>query len=131
MSKKSRRRAPSPSGAVQTTPPDVQTPTPPVVQPEPAAPVRVLIDVTPEPVSEAALRNLMRDWRRGRATRHLWDMIQDGYVAVLATVMIGAMLVSMVIARQRRRVRLYVRQLPVALVRCCPGPRSAAYSRSR
>ena len=104
MSKKSRRRAPSPSGAAQTTPPDVQTPTPPVVQtvpvPEPAAPVRVLIDVTPEPVSEAALRNLMRDWRRGRATRHLWDMIQDGYVAVLATVMIGAMLVSMVIKAQ-------------------------------
>ena len=104
MSKKSRRRAPSPSGAAQTTPPDVQTPTPPVVQtvpvPEPAAPVRVLIDVTPEPVSEAALRNLMRDWRRGRATRHLWDMIQDGYVAVLATVMIGAMLVSMVIRAQ-------------------------------
>ena len=104
MSKKSRRRAPSPSGAAQTTPPDVQAPTPPVVQPgpapEPAAPVRVLIDVTPEPVSEAALRNLMRDWRRGRATRHLWDMIQDGYVAVLATVMIGAMLVSMVIRAQ-------------------------------
>src|SRR5664280_1829172 len=104
MSKKSRRRAPSPSGAAQTTPPDVQTPTPPVVRPEPApepaAPVRVLIDVTPEPVSEAALRNLMRDWRRGRATRHLWDMIQDGYVAVLATVMIGAMLVSMVIKAQ-------------------------------
>src|SRR5664279_2641848 len=92
------------SGGAQTTPPDVHAPTPPVVQPEPApepaAPVRVLIDVTPEPVSEAALRNLMRDWRRGRATRHLWDMIQDGYVAVLATVMIGAMLVSMVIKAQ-------------------------------
>jgi len=104
MSKKSRRRAPSPSGGAQTTPPEVQTPTPPVVQPEPVpepvAPPRVLIDVTPEPVSEAALRNLMRDWRRGRATRHLWDMIQDGYVAVLATVMIGAMLVSMVIRAQ-------------------------------
>ncbi len=104
MSKKSRRRAPSPSGAAQTTPPDVQAAPPPVVAPqpvlEPVAPPRVLIDVTPEPVSEAVLRDLMRDWRRGRATRHLWDMIQDGYVAVLATVMIGAMLVSMVIRAQ-------------------------------
>jgi hypothetical protein len=102
MSKKSRRRAPSPAGAAQTTAP--QVPPPPVVHaepaPEPAPPVRVLIDVTPEPVSEAALRDLMRDWRRGRATRHLWDMIQDGYVALLATVMIGAMLVSMVIRAQ-------------------------------
>ena len=103
MSKKSRRRGPSPSGGAQATP-AVQAPPAPVVapepEPEPAPPARVLIDVTPEPVSEAALRELMRDWRRGRATRHLWDMIQDGYVAVLATVMIGAMLVSVVVRAQ-------------------------------
>jgi hypothetical protein len=66
----------------------------------PVHPIRVLTEVEPEPVSENALRGLMRDWRRGRATRHLWDMIQDGYVAVLATVMIGAMLVSVVIRAQ-------------------------------
>jgi hypothetical protein len=107
MSKKTRRRAsslpgraPSPDNAALPTPPDVQPVPEPEPEPEPARPLRVLIDVDPEPVSEDALRALMRDWRRGRATRHLWDMIQDGYVAVLATVMIGAMLVSVVINAQ-------------------------------
>jgi hypothetical protein len=38
----------------------------------------------------------MKDWRRGRATRHIWEVIQDGYVAVLAVVMIGAMIASVV-----------------------------------
>ena len=116
MSKKTRRRASSlpgraPASGVQAQgagPTDAQSsseiaaPPPPVVQPEPepTRTIRVLIDIEPEPVSETALRELMRDWRRGRATRHLWDMIQDGYVAVLATVMIGAMLVSAVIQAQ-------------------------------
>ncbi len=106
MSKKTRRRPSSVPGRAPATSADVTTPTAPVVQPEPepepepARPIRVLIDIEPEPVSEDALRDLMRDWRRGRATRHLWDMIQDGYVAVLATVMIGAMLVSVVIRAQ-------------------------------
>ncbi len=105
MSKKSRRRPSSPSGGSQASP-EVAAPPPPVVAPdpepelEPTRPIRVLIDIEPEPVSESALRALMRDWRQGRATRHLWDMIQDGYVAVLATVMIGAMLVSVVIRAQ-------------------------------
>jgi len=104
MSKKSRRRAASPSGGVQS--PDVAAPAEevaapePVPEPEPLRPLRLLTDVEPEPVSETVLRTLMRDWRRGRATRHVWDMIQDGYVALLATVMIGAMLVSVVIRAQ-------------------------------
>lgn len=109
MSKKSRRSAaPKPAAAAKpaASPKPLDVPAPPAVapepvhEPEPVRPVRVLTDVTPEPVSETALRGLMRDWRRGRATRHLWDMIQDGYVAVLATVMIGAMLVSVVIRAQ-------------------------------
>ena len=107
MSKKTRRRASSLPGRAPN-PENAASPTPPVVKPqpepepelEPARPIRVLIDVEPEPVSEDALRALMRDWRRGRATRHLWDMIQNGYVALLATVMIGAMLVSVVIRAQ-------------------------------
>lgn len=105
MSRKSRRSgaprqpaAPAPADLPVT---QVAAPVPdPAPEPEPARPIRVLHEVTPEPVSESALRTLMRDWRRGRATRHLWDMIQDGYVAVLATVMIGAMLVSVVIRAQ-------------------------------
>ncbi len=55
-----------------------------------------LLDVDTEPVSERELRAVMKDWRRGRATRHLWDVIQDGYVAVLAIAMIGAMIASVV-----------------------------------
>ncbi|HPZ50498.1 MAG TPA: DUF6297 family protein [Propionibacteriaceae bacterium] len=55
-----------------------------------------LLTVEPEPVSERELRALMKDWRRGRATRHLWDVIQDGYVALLAFVMIGGMIFSVV-----------------------------------
>lgn len=107
MSKKSRRRTPASTNGVQ--PPAVaqvapEPVAPPVGQeapePEIARPVRVLHDIDPEPVSESEIRALMRDWRRGRATRHLWDMIQDGYVAVLAAVMIGAMLVSVVIRAQ-------------------------------
>ncbi|MBI4900362.1 MAG: ABC transporter permease, partial [Actinobacteria bacterium] len=104
MSKKSRARAGAPRPAAPPTRTD--PPVPPVVapapepEPETVHPLRVLTDVEPEPVSENALRGMMRDWRRGRATRHLWDMIQDGYVAVLATVMIGAMLVSVVIRAQ-------------------------------
>ncbi len=55
-----------------------------------------LTDLEPEPVSERDLRALMKDWRRGRATRHLWEVFQDGYVAVLAVVMFGAMIASVV-----------------------------------
>ncbi len=51
-----------------------------------------LIDVTPEPVSERDLKNLIRDWRRGRATKTLRQALADGYVAVFAAVIIIAML---------------------------------------
>ncbi len=103
MSKKTRGRggAPRPVPAPSDAPAPAPAPVPePKPEPEPIHLVRRLTEVEPEPVSENALRTLMRDWRRGRATRHLWDMIQDGYVAVLATVMIGAMLISVVIRAQ-------------------------------
>ncbi|MCL1906350.1 MAG: DUF6297 family protein [Propionibacteriaceae bacterium] len=51
-----------------------------------------LMDVETEPVSERELKNLLRDWRRGRATKTLRQVLADGYVAVFATVMIVAML---------------------------------------
>ena len=51
-----------------------------------------LISVTPEPVSERDLRNLVRDWRRGRATKSLRQVFADGYVTVFAIVIIVAML---------------------------------------
>lgn len=106
MSKKSRRRPASLSGGAQPpAEPTTAAPTPapapePLPEPEPEMVIRDLVGLEPDPVEESDLRGLMRDWRKGRATRHLWDMIQDGYVAVLATVMIGAMLVSVVIRAQ-------------------------------
>lgn len=73
--------------------------------PSPAAPLERtwqhrLTEVDAEPVSESALRRLMADWRRGRATRHLWDLVQDGYVALLAVAIVGAMLVSVLVRAQ-------------------------------
>ena len=51
-----------------------------------------LIDVDPEPVNERDLTNLVRDWRRGRATKTFRQVLADGYVTVFAVVMIVAML---------------------------------------
>ena len=51
-----------------------------------------LIDVTPEPVSEKELTNLIRDWRHGRATKTLRQVLGDGYFALFAVVMIVSML---------------------------------------
>lgn len=76
------------------TVPDQSEPDPYDAAPPPAD--RNLIEIEPEPVAERELRALMKDWRRGRATRHLWDVLQDGYVAVLAVIMIGAMIASVV-----------------------------------
>ncbi|MDR0488280.1 MAG: DUF6297 family protein [Propionibacteriaceae bacterium] len=53
-----------------------------------------LIDLEPEPVYERDLRNLVRDWRRGRATKTLRQVLADGYVTVFAIIMIVAMLGS-------------------------------------
>lgn len=60
-----------------------------------------LIDVEPEPVSERDLVGLVRDWRRGRATKTLRQVLADGYVAVFAVVMIVAMLGGAVFQAQR------------------------------
>lgn len=46
------------------------------------------------------LRLLMKDWRSGRATRTLWEAIQDGYVLVLTVVILGAMLINLLVKAQ-------------------------------
>ncbi|MGD8215743.1 DUF6297 family protein [Aestuariimicrobium sp. Y1814] len=51
-------------------------------------------------VDERALLNLMEDWRKGRATKNLWQALSDAYVAVFATVMIVAMVVSSLVRAQ-------------------------------
>lgn len=42
-------------------------------------------------VDERALRLLIRDWRRGRATQTFWGMLSDAYVKVFSVLVIGAM----------------------------------------
>lgn len=49
---------------------------------------------------ERQLVLLMRDWRRGRATRNLRQAISDGYVALFSVVLIGAMVVSVILNAQ-------------------------------
>lgn len=51
-------------------------------------------------VIESALRDLVAQWRRGRATRTLGQVISDTYIALLSIVMIGAMGVNVLIKSQ-------------------------------
>jgi uncharacterized membrane protein YuzA (DUF378 family) len=51
-----------------------------------------LLDLDVEPVNEAELKQLLRAWRRGRATKRLSQVLQDGYVAIFSVVLIVAML---------------------------------------
>jgi len=53
------------------------------------------------PASTRELRGLMKDWRRGRATRNLGQALSDAYVAVIAALMIGAMTVNVILKAQR------------------------------
>lgn len=60
-----------------------------------------LVDVTALAVDERDLTGLMRDWRRGRATKTLRQVLADGYVTVFAVAMIVAMLGGAVWQAQR------------------------------
>lgn len=50
---------------------------------------------------ERELKKLIKHWRSGRATRNLWEAFSDAYIAVIAAVMIGAMLVNVILQAQR------------------------------
>ncbi len=50
---------------------------------------------------ERQLKLLMKDWRKGRATRTIWDMITDGYVMIFSLVVIVAMIVSGIMSVQQ------------------------------
>lgn len=49
---------------------------------------------------EREIRLLISDWRKGRATRTIGQMLSDGYVVVLAAVVFGAMLVTILVDAQ-------------------------------
>jgi hypothetical protein len=61
----------------------------------PGGPERPLV-----PARVGELRGLIKDWRRGRATKTLWEAFHDAYVAVIAALMIGAMLINVVLKAQ-------------------------------
>ncbi|MBB1483841.1 ABC transporter permease [Tessaracoccus sp. MC1865] len=52
-------------------------------------------------VDEKQLKLLMKDWRRGRADRSLWQALSDGYVMVFSIVLIGAMVISSIVRAQQ------------------------------
>lgn len=52
-------------------------------------------------VDEKQLTLLMKDWRRGRADRSLWQALSDGYVMVFSIVLIGAMVISSIVRAQQ------------------------------
>lgn len=70
--------------------------------PEPSEPVPVTTlraeDCTP--ASERELLRLMRDWRQGRATRKLSQVVSDAYVVVFGVLMVTAMAVNVVLQAQ-------------------------------
>lgn len=51
-------------------------------------------------VDEKQLKLLIKDWRKGRADRSIWQVLSDGYVMVFSIVLIGAMIVSSIIQAQ-------------------------------
>lgn len=51
-------------------------------------------------VDERQLQLLIKDWRKGRATRSMWQALSDAYVAVFATAVLGAMLISGLLSAQ-------------------------------
>jgi hypothetical protein len=53
------------------------------------------------PASPRELKELIRDWRKGRATRNLMEAFNDAYVVVIGALMVGAMVVNVVLRAQR------------------------------
>lgn len=52
-------------------------------------------------VDEGQLLALMKDWRRGRATRSLRQAVADAYVAIFGLLVIGAMIISGIVQTQQ------------------------------
>ncbi|MDR0782561.1 MAG: DUF6297 family protein [Propionibacteriaceae bacterium] len=59
-----------------------------------------LSSVEPEPIWESDLKRMLRDWRRGRATKSIINVLMDGYVTMFAIVIIVAMLSAAVVQAQ-------------------------------
>ncbi len=98
MSKKSRKLIRSTQVAAE---PEEASEALPTLAAQPAREFFFLPDVAPEPVDEKDLHNLMKVWRHGRATRTIWQALQDGYVTVFSVVMLGAMVINVILKAQQ------------------------------
>lgn len=93
MSKKSRKLIRSTS--VEAVEPEV------VAEPVVELPEFYFVpDFEPVEVDEKELHDQIKLWRHGRATRSLWQVIQDGYVAVFSVIVLGAMLGNVLVQAQ-------------------------------
>ncbi|MGC4154754.1 MAG: DUF6297 family protein [Propionicimonas sp.] len=81
----------------------VTEPVQPEVVPEPVAELTEFYfvpDFEPVEVDEKDLHDQIKLWRHGRATRTLWQVISDGYVAVFSVIVLGAMLGNVLVQAQ-------------------------------
>ena len=53
------------------------------------------------PASARELKELIRDWRKGRATKNVMEAFNDAYIAVIGALMVGAMVINVVLRAQR------------------------------
>jgi hypothetical protein len=60
-----------------------------------------VIDRPLVPATARELKGMIRDWRRGRATKNLGEALSDGYVVVIGALMIGAMVINVILKAQR------------------------------
>lgn len=54
----------------------------------------------PEEVSEKALHNLMKEWRHGRASKTIGQVLGDAYYAIFSVGILGAMVVNLLMNSQ-------------------------------
>ena len=72
---------------------------------EPFDPDYPFVDVADDAagmVDERQLLLLVKDWRKGRATRRLRDVITDAYVAIFTVVVVAAMVISGLLSAQNQ-----------------------------
>lgn len=101
--RKRRQSAPKPAQPQQIRDAAAQAPefVAPEVVYEPTIPFGDVEDYEVGLADERQLTLLMKDWRKGRATRTVWDMITDGYVTLFSVVVIVAMVVSGIMSVQQ------------------------------
>ena len=91
--KQAQPQQPQAAGAEEVVVPDVVW--------EPVTPFGDVEDYEVGVADERQLTLLMKDWRKGRATRTIWDMITDGYVTIFSLVVVVAMVVSGIMSVQQ------------------------------